>query len=156
MMRVQQNPNSGTEPNFGKIYGAKSAIKSLKSKRYFDFAKELKEILPKAKEASEGVDMFIKDTDDGLEIRVGEEIKKGHPLFESFLAYCRDSGTTKDEYMLKRFYMGGCEYIRDFGSLRYSYNSPKPNEFGAKVLEYVNGYKETFLECHAEWLKNKK
>lgn len=143
MLRVQQNLNSGTEPNFGRIYGGESAIDSLIHKYYFDFADQLIEILPEAQKASEGVDIFFKDTDMGLDIIVGEEMKKGHPLFE-FFSNNYKTQKKQDDYMLSRFSDPANKNIRAFGPLYY--NSIPSNEFGKKVLQYVNDYKKGFLD----------
>lgn len=147
MLRVQQNLNSSTEPNFGRIYGGESAIDSLIHKYYFDFAKQLDEILPEAQKASEGVDIFFKDTDQGFDIIVGEEMKEGHPLFE-FFSNNYKTPKKQNDYMLSRFSDPANKNIRAFGPLYY--NSLPSNEFGKKVLQYVVEYKKTFLEWIAE------
>ena len=164
MLTVIPNFNQKSQQNFGQIYGAKYAIKVLKEgARILEDegnkttamelkirAEKLEEILPDAQKESDGVDMWMELEDNGLDIRVGKEIKEGHPLYDDHFIRQSHTDNAKEQYMQQRFFTlsrGTVDPRRGFGPIYWVMATPE--KFGEEVLLTVKEYKDKFLKWDA-------
>lgn len=151
MLTVQPNLNQRTKQSFRAIYGAQEAIRVLEKQGNKIRANQLREILPEVEKASEGVDIWVGDYErgHGFDIRVGEEIKEGHRLFDEVIFPRHDiEGAMRSRFGTVDF--GTNHPRRAFGPIYYHMSNSK--EFGKEVLDTIVDYKRCFLG----WLEEQK
>lgn len=151
MLTVQPNLNQGTKQSFGKIYGAQEVITLLEKRGDKIRPVRLKEILPQAKEITDGlIDVWIGQFpnvyNNGIHVRACREIKPGNPLYGCIDPLLKSDSEIND-FMRKHLSMLHIKPIDPkIGFSPIFYNLETPNDFGLKILEEIARCKELFLD----------